>query len=178
MPSIAYDAKGLLITSILDNNPVIFIQHRGILKHKSSVPEKMYSIPFGKGIIRRKGKDVTIVAISYMVIEAIRAAEKLEKEKINIEIIDPRTLKPLDEDIILNSVKKTGRLIICDVGWKTGGVGAEIAAVLMEKGMKYFKAPIKRVSSPDIPTPSSYILEEKFYPGMEEIIAAVKEIIK
>lgn len=178
MPSIAYDAKGLLITSIMDNNPVIFIQHRGLLKQKSYVPKEKYSIPFGKGAVRKKGKDATIVAVSYMVIEAIRAAEQLEKEKIDVEIIDPRTLKPLDEDIILNSIKKTGKLIICDVGWKTGGVGAEIAAMVAEKGIKYLRAPVKRISSPDIPTPSSYVLEEEFYPGVKEIIKTVKGMVK
>ncbi|MGA2916342.1 MAG: alpha-ketoacid dehydrogenase subunit beta [Sedimentisphaerales bacterium] len=178
MPSTAYDAKGLLVTSIVDNNPVIFIEHRWLFKHSSYVPEELYSIPFGKGVVRKQGKDVTIVGISYMVIEALRAAEKLEKEGYNVEIIDPRTLKPLDEEIILDSVKKTGRLLIIDTDWITGGVGAEIAAIVAEKGFNYLKAPIKRIGWPDIPIPASYVLEEAFYPGVEEIINAVKEIVK
>lgn len=177
MPSTAYDAKGLLINSIGDDNPVIFIQHRGLLKHTGYVPEEVYTIPFGKGVIRKEGKDVTIVAISYMVVEALRADEKLKKEGYNIEIIDLRTLKPLDEEIILNSVKKTGKLIIADVGWKTAGVSAEIAAIVAEKGIKYLKSPVKRIACLDIPTPSSYVLEEEFYPGVEDIVDTVKEIV-
>ncbi|MDP3789641.1 MAG: alpha-ketoacid dehydrogenase subunit beta [Candidatus Omnitrophota bacterium] len=178
MPSTAYDAKGLLITAIADNNPVIFIQHRWLFKHSSHVPEKIYSIPFGKGIVRKTGKDVTVVGISYMVIEALRAVEKLEKEGYNIEIIDPRTLRPLDEQIILDSVRKTGRLVIVDTDWVTAGAASEIAAMVAEKGFKYLKAPVKRVGWPDVPTPSSYVLEEAFYPGEKEIIDAVKEVCK
>ncbi len=178
MPSTAYDVKGLLISSIADSNPVIFLEHRWLFKHTSHVPKELYSIPFGKGIVRRTGKDITVVGISYMVIEALRAAEELEKEGYDVEIIDPRTLKPLDEDIILNSIRKTGRLIIADTGWKTGGVGAEIAAMVVEKGFQYLKSPIKRIACPDVPTPSSYVLEEEFYPGMEDIINSVKEMLK
>lgn len=178
MPSTAYDAKGLLITSIADNNPVIFIEHRWSYKHEGHVPEEPYSIPFGKGIVRRLGKDVTIVGISYMVIEALRAAGKLQEEGYDLEVIDLRTLKPLDERIILNSVKKTGRLIIVDTDWVTGGVTAEIAATVAEKGFEYLKAPIKRVGWPDVPVPASYVLEEAFYPGAEQIINAVKEIVE
>jgi len=178
MPSTAYDAKGLLISSIADNNPVIFIKYRWLFKHSGHVPEELYSIPLGKGIVRRQGKDVTIVGISYMVIEALRAAEKLQENGCDAEIIDPRTLKPLDEDIILNSVRKTGRLVIADTDWVTGGVASEIAAVVAEKGFKYLKAPIKRIGWPDVPTPSSYVLEQEFYPGVEEIINTAKEIVK
>lgn len=178
MPSTPYDAKGLLLTSITDNNPVIFIEHRWLFKNSGQVPEALYSIPFGKGVIRRYGQDVTIVAISQMVIEAMRAAEKLKEEGIEAEIIDPRTLRPLDEEIILNSVKKTGRLIIADTGWKTGGVGAEIAAMVAEKGFSYLTAPIQRLASPDVPTPSSHVLEEAFYPGKEDMVRIIKEMVR
>jgi pyruvate dehydrogenase E1 component beta subunit len=178
MPSTAYDAKGLLITSIADNNPVIFIEHRWSYKHEGHVPEELYSIPFGKGVVRRLGKDVTIVGISYMVIEALRVAAELQEKGYDLEVIDLRTLKPLDERIILNSVKKTGRLIIVDTDWVTGGVTAEIAAIVAEKGFEYLKAPIKRVGWPDVPVPASYVLEEAFYPGAEQIINAVKEIVE
>lgn len=178
MPSTAYDAKGLLISSIADNNPVIFLGHRWLFKHRGYVPENLYSIPFGKGIIRREGKDVTIVGISYMVIEALRAAEILEKEACEVEVIDPRTLKPLDEELILNSIKKTGRLIIVDTDWKTGGVSSEIATIVTEKGFEYLKSPIKRVAWPDIPTPGSYVLEEEFYPGIDDIVNAVNDTMK
>ena len=178
MPSTAYDAKGLLITSIADNNPVIFIEHRWSYKHEGHVPKELYSIPFGKGVVRRLGKDVTIVGISYMVFEALRVAAELQEKGYDLEVIDLRTLKPLDEQIILNSVKKTGRLIIVDTDWVTGGVTAEIAAIVAEKGFEYLKAPIKRVGWPDVPVPASYVLEEAFYPGAEQIINAVKEIVE
>jgi len=178
MPSTAYDAKGLLITSIADNNPVIFIEHRWSYKHEGHVPKELYSIPFGKGVVRRLGKDVTIVGISYMVIEALRVAAELQEKGYDLEVIDLRTLKPLDEQIILNSVKKTGRLIIVDTDWVTGGVTAEIAAMVADKGFEYLKAPIKRVGWPDVPVPASYVLEEAFYPGAEQIINAVKEIVE
>lgn len=178
MPSTPYDAKGLLVNSILDDNPVIVLEHRWLLKHTGFVPEGLYTIPFGKGVIREKGRDVTIVGVSYMVIESLRAREKLKKEGISVEVIDLRTLKPLDEKIILNSVRKTGRLVIVDTDWKTAGVTSEIAAIVAEKGFQYLSAPIKRVAAPDIPTPAGFVLESEFYPGVEEIINAVKEVLK
>lgn len=177
MPSRPYDAKGLLITSIADNNPVIIIEHRWLFRQTGYVPEGLYTIPFGRGVVRRPGKDITIVAISYMVIEALSAAQELQAQNIDVEVIDPRTLKPLDEEIILSSVKKTGRLIVADTGWKTGGVGAEIAALVAEKGFEYLKAPVRRLASPDIPTPASYALEAKFYPGKADIVCHCKEIL-
>ncbi len=178
MPSTAYDAKGLLTASIADGNPVIFIEHRWLFKHRSHVPEELYAIPLGKGIVRRKGKDVTIVGISYMVIEALRAAEELQEEGCSAEVIDPRTLKPLDEKIILESVKKTGRLVIADTDWKTCGAASEIASMVAQKGFKYLKSAVKIVAWPDVPVPGSYVLEESFYPGKDDIINKVKELVK
>ncbi len=177
MPSTAYDAKGLLAASIADGNPVIFIEHRWLFKHRSYVPEELYTIPLGKGLVRRKGKDVTIVGISYMVIEALRAAEELKGEGFDAEIIDPRTLRPLDEEIILESVKKTGHLVIADTDWKTGGAASEIASMVAQKGFKYLKAPVKIVAWPDVPVPGSYVLEEAFYPGKDDIIRLVKDLV-
>jgi pyruvate/2-oxoglutarate/acetoin dehydrogenase E1 component len=177
MPSQPYDAKGLLITAIADNNPVIIIEHRWLLRQTGTVPEGLYSIPFGKGIIRRQGKDITIVAVSYMVIEALLAAQELQQEGIDVEVIDPRTLRPLDEEIILNSVKKTGRLMVADTGWKTGGVSAEIAAVVAEKGFDCLKAPVRRVASLDIPTPANYVLETKFYADKADIVSNCREML-
>jgi pyruvate/2-oxoglutarate/acetoin dehydrogenase E1 component len=177
MPSRPYDAKGLLITAITDNNPVIIIEHRWLLRQNGYVPEGLYSVPFGKGVIRRQGKDITIVAISYMVVEALLAAQELEKQGIDVEVIDPRTLRPLDEEIILSSVKKTGRLIVADTGWKTGGASAEIAAVVAEKGFDYLKAPVRRVASLDIPTPASNILEARFYAGKKDIISSCMKML-
>lgn len=178
MPSTAYDAKGLLTASIADGNPVIFIEHRWLFKHKSYVPEGLYVIPFGKGLIRRRGKDITIVGISYMAIEALRAAEELQKEGFSAEVIDPRTLKPLDEGIILESVKKTGHLVIADTDWKTCGAASEIASMIVQKGFKYLKSAVKIVAWPDVPVPSSYVLEEAFYPNKDDIIKSVKELLK
>jgi len=178
MPSTSYDAKGLMLTAIGDNNPVIIIEHRFNFRYKGLVPEHIYQIPLGKGVVRRPGKDVTLVAISYMVTEAYKAAEELARDGIDAEVIDLRTLRPLDEDIILTSVAKTGCVIVADTGWKTCGVASEIAAVVAEKGFASLKAPVKRVTSPDVPTPAGYTLEEGFYTGMKEIVMAAREVVK
>lgn len=178
MPSTPYDAKGLLAASIADGNPVIFIEHRWLYDHTGYVPEEAYTIPIGKGVLRREGKDVTVVAASYMVFEAGIAAENLEKEGIDVEIVDLRSLKPLDENIIFSSIKRTGRLVIADIGWKTGGISAEIAARASERAFSYLKAPIQRVTLPDTPTPASPELEKLFYPRAPEIVSAVREVIR
>lgn len=176
MPGACFDAKGLMLSAIADHNPVLIIEHRFNFRNKGLVPQEPYFVPLGKGVIRKQGSDVTIIGISYMMKEAFMAAKQLEKEGISAEVLDPRTLKPLDEEIILNSVSKTGRAIIADVGWKTAGAGAEIAATIVEKGFEYLKAPIKRVSCPDVPTPAGYTLEEGFYPGTRDIIKAAHSI--
>ena len=177
MPATPYDAKGLVITAIADQNPVIILEHRWLFKQNGYVPEGLYSIPFGKGVVRRQGKDVTVVAISQMVVETMAAAAELEKHGIDVEVIDPRSLKPLDEALILESVKKTRHLVVADTGWKTGGVAAEISATIAEKGFGYLKSPVKRVASLDIPTPASNILEAKFYAGKADIAAACLEAL-
>lgn len=177
MPSRPCDAKGLLLTSIADNNPVIIIEHRWLFRQAGPVPEGLYLIPLGRGVIRRQGTDITIVAISHMVIEALMAAQELQAQGIEAEVIDPRTLKPLDEEMILKSVKKTGRLIIADTGWKTGGVGAEIASMVAEKGFSYLKAPVKRIATLDVPTPAGYTLEAKFYPNKGDIVSGCLEVL-
>ncbi|MHB8124409.1 MAG: alpha-ketoacid dehydrogenase subunit beta [Desulfitobacteriaceae bacterium] len=176
MPATPYDAKGLIVSSIADDNPVIILEHRWLFKQKGYVPEELYSVPLGKGVIRRQGSDVTIVAISHMTVEALRAAEKLAGLGVSVEVIDLRTLKPLDEEIILSSIKKTGHLVIADTGWKTGGVSAEIAAVVVEKGFDSLKKPVKRVACKDVPTPASYVLEEEFYPDADDLVSAVLEL--
>ena len=178
MPSTAYDAKGLLIASIADDNLVVFIDDRWLYNEVGDVPEEMYSIPLGKGIIRRAGKDVTLIATSYLVIEATKAAADLEKEGIDVEVIDPRSLKPLDETLLLESVKKTGRLIVADGGWKTGGVGAEMAALVAEKAFGDLKAPIIRVALPNAPAPASSALEAVYYPKAKDIVLAVKKLAR
>ena len=177
MPTTAYDAKGLLISSILDPNPVIFIEHRRLYDTVGEVPEGFYQIPIGKAEVTKKGKDLTIVAISEMNLEANLASEELAKVGLEAEIIDPKTIRPLDAKTIINSVKKTGRLIICDTGWKDFGVSAEISAVVNEEAFASLKAPIKRIGLPACPTPASYRLEEYYYPGVWEILKATTEIL-
>ena len=177
MPSTPYDAKGLLVASIEDDNPVVYVDERWLYDYRGEVPEELYSLPIGEGIVRREGGDVTVVSTSYMVHEAMKAAESLEKEGINIEVIDLRSLKPLDENLLFESVKKTGRLVIADGGWKTCGVGAEISARIAESSIfKQLKAPIMRVSLPNTPAPSSSVLEKAYYPGSEDIISVVMRI--
>lgn len=177
MPTTPYDAKGLLLSAIWDNNPCIVIEYRRLYEERGEVPEEAYTLPIGKGIVRCKGKDATVVGVSYMVLEALRAKSMLEKIGVEIEVVDPRTLKPLDEELILQSVRKTGRLIIADTGWKTCGVAAEIAALVAEKAFSSLKAPIRRVTLPDIPTPTSSVLEQAFYPGPREIVKAVCDVV-
>ena len=179
MPSTPYDAKGLLVACIEDDNPVVYIDDRWLYNYMGEVPEELYSIPIGKGEVRRKGGDVTIVATSYMVHEANKAAEILEKDGIDIEVLDLRSLKPLDESLLFSSVKKTGRLVIADGGWKTCGIGAEISARIAESDIfKQLKAPISRVSLPDTPAPASSVLEKVYYKKAEDIVVAVKELME
>lgn len=174
MPSNPYDAKGLLLSAIADENPVLFFDHRWAMRHSGVIPEEAYFLPFGKGVFRRKGKKLTIVGYSYILLEAEKA---LENEDWDIEIIDLRTLYPLDEEIILESVKKTGKLLILDTAWKTGGFSAEIAARVSEKALPYLKQ-IRRLASPDCPVPSGYSLEKEYYPTQESIKNVVKEMLK
>ena len=172
MPVTPYDVKGLLLAAIWDNNPVIFIEFRTLYDTVGAVPEEHYALPIGEGVVRFAGTDVTIVAVSNMVLEAARARQVFKPFGISVEVVDPRTLKPLDEKVILNSVMKTGRLVVADTGWRAYGVAAEIAAVVAENGFKHLKAPIRRVTLPDIPTPTSRALEEAYYPGLKEVVGA------
>ncbi|TET60408.1 alpha-ketoacid dehydrogenase subunit beta [Candidatus Aerophobetes bacterium] len=176
LPSSSYDVKGLLVTAIEDDNPVMFIEHKMLYYTEGEVPEELYSIPFGKGEVKREGKDLTIVALSSMVGKALRAAEDLAKNGIDVEVVDPRTLVPLDEAIIFDSVKKTGRLLVADEGHKRCGIGAEIAATVSEKAFDYLDAPILRVASPDVPVPFSHPLEEAYIPDEEDIKRACHEL--
>lgn len=178
MPSNPYDAKGLLISAIKEPNPVIFIEHKKLRDLEGEVPEEIYEIPLGKGNIVRKGKDMTIVATSLMVQEALAAAQELKKQGISIEIVDPRTLMPLDKDLILKSVKKTGRLIVADTGWVPCGFCSEVSAVVSEEAFTFLKAPIKRIGLKHVPTPSSPVLEKEFYPTKEDLIITTKSLMK
>ena len=177
MPSTPYDVKGLLMESIADDNPVVFIEYRKLYDEQGPVPEAAYRIPIGEGIVRREGKDVTIVAISYMNVEAWRAGVALQRAGIDAEIVDPRSLRPLDEGIILRSLEKTGRLVVADNAWPRCSVASEIAALAVERGFHHLKAPVRRVTLPDVPTPTSHVLEAAFYPGAADIVRAVCEVV-
>src|SRR5690625_2866340 len=175
-PSTAYDAKGLLISAIEDNNPVIFYEHKLLYDTVSHVPIKSYRIPLGVADVKREGKDVTIVATGVMVQRALEAAKILAQEKIFAEVIDPRSLTPLDEETIIQSVKKTGRLIIVHEAVKRGGFGGEIASIIMEKAFHHLKAPIKRLGGKFVPIPCNKRLERAAVPQVEDIVEAVKEM--
>jgi pyruvate/2-oxoglutarate/acetoin dehydrogenase E1 component len=177
MPSTPYDAKGLLISSIRDDNPVIFMEHKGIYFIDGEVPEEAYTIPLGQADIKREGQDVTVVATGRMVHLSLDVAEKLSSEGISIEVVDPRTLSPLDEETILESVKKTSRLVIVHEEVKFAGSGAEIAAIVAEKAFDYLDAPIIRVGAPFTPVPFSPVLEKEFIPNEDKIIQAIKTVM-
>jgi pyruvate/2-oxoglutarate/acetoin dehydrogenase E1 component len=176
-PSTPYDAKGLMVEAIQNDNPVVFVEHKKLYIEKGPVPEEMYAIPFGQAEIKREGKDITIVATHALVQRSLNAAEQVAKEGIDAEIIDPRTLVPLDKETILNSVKKTGRLLVADEGHRTCGAAAEIAAMVAEEAIYYLKAPIKRVTSPDTPVPFSPPLEQAFIPDEKKLIPAIKSLM-
>jgi pyruvate dehydrogenase E1 component beta subunit len=177
-PSTPYDAKGLLKTAIRSENPVVFCEHKLLYPVEGEVPEEDYMIPFGTATIRREGTDITIVATLYMVHKALNAAKTLEKEEgINVEVVDPRTLVPLDKKTIIESVKKTGRVVVVSEDCKTAGVTAEISAIIAEEAIDYLDAPIKRVAAMDTPIPFSPPLENFVIPDENRIIRAVKEIV-
>lgn len=177
MPATAYDAKGLMIAAIRDPNPVVYIDDRSLYGAEDVVPENIYEVEIGKGIIRKEGTDVTVVAVSLMVRESLKAASNLEKKGINVEVVDLRTVKPLDQDMILSSVRKTGRLVIADVGWQSFGVSAEIAALTAASAFEALKAPIMRVALPDCPAPASSVLEKEYYKTHVDIEVAVKKVL-
>ena len=177
MPSTPYDVKGLLKSSIRDDNPVIFLEHKVLYGVSGDVPEDEYLIPLGKADVKKEGKDVTVIATGMMVHKALEAASKLEEEGISIEVVDPRTLVPLDEEIILNSVKKTGRVVITHEAPKRSGFGAEIAATVVEKGFPYLKKEIVRVCGKDTPVPFSPPLEQYYIPQTQDIVQGIKFVM-
>jgi len=175
--STPYDAKGLLKSAIRGNNPVFFCEHKLLYPVEGEVPEEEYTVPFGVADVKRDGSDVTVVATLYMVHKALKAAEELEREGTSAEVIDPRTLTPLDKQAIVKSVKKTGRMVVVSEDTKTAGVSAEIAAVVAEEACDYLDAPIKRVAEPDTPIPFSPSLERYVIPDEKAIVKAVKEVV-
>jgi len=177
MPTTPYDAKGLLIASIEDNNPVIFIEHRWLHNLKGFVPEGYYRIPLSEPEVIKKGKDITIVSTSYMVLESIKATEILNKINIFPEIIDLRTLTPLNDSKLIESVKKTNHLLVCDLGCKTGGFAGEIITRVIEKSFESLKSSPQRITSPDHPVPSTPALANYYYPLSIDIIKSVLKIL-
>jgi len=179
MPSTPYDAKGLLISSIRDDNPVIFIEHKLLYKTKGPAPEEPYTIPLSKSEIKRAGWDLTIVATSIMVRRALEAAEALTREGIEAEVIDPRTLKPLDAEPIIRSVMKTGRVLIVHEACQTGGYGGELAAVIAgSEAFDYLDAPIVRLAGRDMPIPYNRTLEYNTVPQVENIVEAARKLVQ
>jgi pyruvate dehydrogenase E1 component beta subunit len=177
-PSTPRDAKGLMVAAIQDDDPVIFIDERWLYGQEGFVPSEIYAEPIGKAACRREGRDVTILAFSYLALKALEAASSLAQEGISCEVIDLRSLRPLDTAAIVASVRKTGRAVVCDIGWRTGGIGAEIAAQIMERCWSELEAPVARVALPDVPAPAARTLEAVYYPGTAEIVAAVKAVAR
>jgi pyruvate dehydrogenase E1 component beta subunit len=188
-PATAYDAKGLLKSAVRDENPVIFFEHKllygskgprsekGAVSPVGEVPDEEYLVPFGKGVVRRPGGDVTIVANLLMLYRSLAAAETLAGKGIQAEVIDPRTLVPLDKELILSSVKKTGRLVIVEEDNLSGGWGAEIAALVADEAFMWLDAPIKRVAAPDVPPPFAPVLEREYVPDEAKIVETVLSLI-
>jgi len=179
-PSTPYDAKGLLKSAIRSDDPVIVFEHKKLILGgiEGEVPEEDYTVPFGEAIIRKEGKDATVVAFGFMVYEALNAAQELAKEGIDIEIVDPRTIVPLDKDTIFESVKKTARLVTVEEGRIRGGLGAEIAALACSDYFSLLKAPVQRVAAPMVPIPGSPVLEDFYLPNKDSIVSAVKRAMK
>lgn len=177
VPSTPYDAKGLLTTALRGNNPVFFCEHKLLYPIEGEVPEEEYTVPFGAAEIKRKGSDVTVVATMYMVHKALKAAAALENEGVNVEVIDPRTLTPLDKNTIIDSVKKTGKMVVVSEDCKTAGVSAEIASVIAEEAIDFLDSAIKRVTTADTPIPFSPPLEQYIIPDERTIVKAIKEIM-
>jgi pyruvate dehydrogenase E1 component beta subunit len=177
LPSTPRDAKGLLKAAIRDENPVVFIESGVLYRAKGPVPDGEYVIPLGQCDVKKTGNDITIVAVSRVVNEALAAAAKLEEQGITADVIDPRTIQPLDLVTILESVKKTGRLIVASDDVKSGGIGSEIAAAVVEEGFDSLDAPIVRVASPNMPIPFSPTLEQAYMPNAEKIVEAARKLI-
>ena len=176
IPSNARDAKGLLLASIRDDDPVIFCEPKGILFDSADVPEADYTVPIGKAAVTREGKDVTLVGMGATVKMAVEAADKLEADGIDAEVLDLRSLSPLDEDAVLASLEKTGRVVIADEATPRCGIASDVAALCVDRGFDFLDAPVKRVTAPHTPVPFSGVLEAAYMPSPDKIVAAVREL--
>ena len=177
VPSTPYDAKGLLKTAINDPDPVIFVEHKYMYPMKGPVPEGEYFLPFGVADIKKPGRDITVIATSYMVHLCLNVAARLEKEDISVEVIDPMTLVPLDEDRILSSVEKTGKVVIVHEAVERGGWGGEMAAIIADKAFAYLDAPVKRVGARNAPVPFPTVLEEVILPNEARIEGTIRMLL-
>ena len=177
LPSSPYDVKGLIRSAIKSDNPTVFVNHARLMDIEGDVPEEDYAIPFGRGDIKRKGRDVTLIATSYIVQTALAAAETLAGEGIEIEVVDPRTLVPLDRDLLLQSVGHTGRLVVADETNLSCGIASELSAIVAEHGFRSLRAPIMRVARSNVPTPFSQPLEQAITPTSDKICDAVRKIM-
>lgn len=177
MPTNAYDAKGLLVAAIRDDNPVIYISNKRCMQTSCDVPDELYTVPLGVADIKRQGEHVTVVATGRMVINALEAAEQLAPEGISLEVIDPRTLSPMDMTTILNSVKKTNRAVVAHEAVRTCGIGAEIAATISQDAFDFLDAPVQRVGAPFTPVPFAPLLEAAYLPNTDDIVQAVRQVV-
>jgi len=177
VPSSPYDAKGLLKSAIRDNDPVIFMESEQMYGDKGEVPEEEYTIPLGVADIKREGKDVTIVSFGKIIKEALAAADELSKEGIECEVIDLRTVRPMDYDCIINSVKKTNRLVVLEEAWPFASVASEITYMVQERAFDYLDAPVQRITTADTPAPYSPVLLKEWLPNSGDVIKAVKKVM-
>ncbi len=177
MPVTPYEAKGMLTTAIRDEDPVLFLEHKRLYATKGEVPEESYEIPLDRADIKREGTDATVLAYGLMVSTALAAAEELAKKGVSVEVVDLRSLSPLDKPTILGSAEKTGRVVIAHEAWKAGGVGAEVSAMIAEEAINYLDAPIQRVAPPHVHVPYSTRLEDAFVPSSGDIVRAVEKAL-
>ena len=176
-PSTHYDVRGLLKSAIREDNPVIFIEHKFMYPMKGMVPEEEYTIPIGEADIKKTGKDITLISYSYLIHKCLNVANRLEKEGISVEVVDLRTLSPIDKETILGSVKKTGHAVIAHEAHLQGGVGAEIAAIIADEGFEYLDAPVKRVAAKNVPIPFPSVLEDVVLPQEADIEIAIRSVL-
>ena len=177
MPAMPADAKGLILSALKSPSPVVILEHRSLFDIVGEVPGGEYETPIGKANILKVGSDVSVVCTSYMVVEAMRAAEFLSRFGISVEVIDLRSIRPLDEETIINSVRKTGKLVVADTSWVQYGVASEIAALVAEKAFEYLKAPVVRIGIPNSPAPSSKVLEDAFYPSADSLQKTITKLL-
>lgn len=177
MPAFPSDAKGLMLSALRHSGPVVILEHRALYDTTGPVSEAMDTVPIGKAAVIRKGTDITIVATSYMSTEALLAADQLENNGVSVEVVDLRSIRPLDEETILNSVKKTGRLIAADTSWELCGIASEVGALAAEKAFSYLKSPIRRIALADCPAPVSHSLEKVFYPSASTLAKAAMAML-